>query len=1315
MKFKRSHQPAAPAGAVCRRRSPAAGRDPRGFSIVGVGASAGGLEAFTDLLRQLPVDTGFGFVLVQHLDPQHESALAQLLARATAMPVLEVTDRLRVRPDHVYIIPPNTDLGIVHGVLKLQLRPPDRSAPRAIDSFFAALARDQGRRAVGVILSGTATDGTRGLEAIKAAGGLTFAQDGSARYDSMPRSATAAGCVDFVLSPGAIAQELARIAGRPAPAGRTTDTRPATAIATGSEAPGDAASAGAAGLVAAAPAADESQAGHPQPDGYRKILRLLRDRCGLDFSLYKSPTIRRRIGRRMVLGHQETLAAYADFLRDHPKELDALYSDALISVTGFFRNPDAFAALKRRVFPRLLGEPGDEPVRAWVLGCSTGQEAYSVAMAFAESGERLPHGRRLQIFATDINEANLEKARSGLYAKNLVRDLSPERLRRFFVEEEAGYRAIKPLREQVVFARQNLIGDPPFSRMDFICCRNLMIYLEPGLQQKVLPMLHYALKPEGFLFLGASESIGSFAELFEPVDKKHKIFSRKSAPTSVFQLPVGAVRAAGAAPARSPRTAPRAAPSYGWTPDSFRGELNAEREADRVTVNHFAPPGVLIDAGLQILQFRGATGAYLEPPAGKASFNLLKMARGGLMLPLRAAIQRAQAGNRIVRQEGISLKQDGQTRRVNVEVVPLKNLKERCFLVLFEDAPTGARRPDPAPAAGRKEESGRVARLERELAETRDYLQSVQEHQEAANEELQASNEEGESANEELQSLNEELETSKEELESTNEELTTVNEEMVGRNAELNRLNSDLTNLQTSTQLAIVLLGRDLTVHRFSPQAGRQFNLATTDIGRPIAGLRHRLRLTGLDTIIAQVVASGHEAEREVRDEDDRWYSLRVRPYVTADRAVDGAVLVLVDIDDLKKTERLVLEEHEHAEAVIRTVPDPLVILTAGLRLQSANDAFYRAFQISPAETNGRLIYDIGGGSWNIPRLRHLLEDVVPQNSFFNDFEVTHTFAKIGRRSLLLNARMLNAADGKPKEILLGIHDITERQQAEEALRAARTELARHASQLETLVAERTVELTATNHRLEGSVASIQKGREEYRALLQESQLMQRKLRLLTRQILTAQEEERKKISRELHDEVVQTLVGINVELSALGRGHTIGGRSLKSKIAHTQRLVENSVNAVHRFARELRPAVLDDLGLIPALHTYSKSLAARHKLKIQITAFGGVETLGSAERTMLFRIAQEALTNVVRHSGAREVKVTISRIPHAIRMEIGDNGRAFVVKRTLLAKNNKRLGLIGMKERAEMVGGSLTIESAPGRGTTVRVEVPFGPPKTQP
>jgi signal transduction histidine kinase len=604
--------------------------------------------------------------------------------------------------------------------------------------------------------------------------------------------------------------------------------------------------------------------------------------------------------------------------------------------------------------------------------------------------------------------------------------------------------------------------------------------------------------------------------------------------------------------------------------------------------------------------------------------------------------------------------------------------------------------------------------LERELAEARDYLKSVQEHQDAANEELQTSNEEGQSANEVLQSLNEELETSKEELESTNEELTTVNEEMAGRNAELNRLNSDLTNFQTSTNLVIVLLGRDLTIHRFSAQAEKHFNLQASDVGRPFGRVRHTLDLPDLDALIFEVIASGRECEREVLARDGRWYSLRVRPYLTVDNKVDGAVLVLVDIDDLKRTERLISEGQAHAEAIIRTVPNPLVILSAGLRIQSANAAFYRTFEISPGETEGRLIYELDHASWSIPRLRHALEEIIPRNSVFDDLEVTHDFKRIGRRSLLLNARLLNEPGGRPKEILLGIRDVTEHQQTEDALQSARAQLAEHAGQLNDLVIKRTAQLTTTNQRLEASVHSVSKGKEEYRALFLESQAMQKKLRHVARLIISAQEEERKKISRELHDEVVQTLVGINVELSALGTIPSLDVRQLKEKIARTQRLVENSVHSVHRFARGLRPAVLDDLGLIPALHAYSKDLAERQKFKIQLKADARVEALGSARRTVLYRVAQEALTNVARHAHASEVTVSINKIAGAIRMEISDNGRSFPVRKTLLAENNKRLGLIGMKERVEMVGGKLAIESTPGVGTTVCAEIPFNPRKTK-
>jgi PAS domain S-box-containing protein len=898
------------------------------------------------------------------------------------------------------------------------------------------------------------------------------------------------------------------------------------------------------------------------------------------------------------------------------------------------------------------------------------------------------------VFATDLNEANLEKARHGFYPKTLAQDVSPERLRRFFIEEKNGYQVIKPLRELVVFARQNLMTDPPFSRMDLISCRNVMIYLEPTLQKKALPAFHYALKPDGVLFLGASESVGTFTDLFAPVDKRQKIFFKQAAPTLAFHLPIRDVRGQRSPGGRPTRVVRSMDGGLGGAPAMYRGELNAEREADRVTMNQFAPPGVLINPEFQILQFRGPTDAYLRPPTGKARFDLLTMAREGLMLPLRL---------------------HGRNRFVNVAVIPLKNLPERRFLVLFADP---KKRPEvswaePAESpvvrvTSKKDQSNRIAGLERDLAETRDYLQSFQENQDAANEELQMSNEEGQSANEELQSLNEELETSKEELESTNEELTTVNEEMAGRNVELSTLNSDLTNLQTSTHLVIVLLGRDLAIRRFSPQAEKQFHLHASDVGRTVGSVGHNLDLPDLDAMIAGVIRTVRECEREVRDNEGRWYSLRVRPYLDAAHRVDGAVLVLMDIDVLKRTEARINEEHEHAEAILRTVPNPLIILDADLRVHSANEAFYRSFQMTPAETHDRTIFQLDHAAWDFPRLRQRLRAIIPRNSSFDDFELIHESDRLGRRVLLLNARVLIESDGKPKQILLGIRDVTERQLGEDALRLARVSLAEHTSHLEELVAKRTAQLTAANKRLEASVHSNQRSKEKYRVLFLESQAMQKKLRHVARLILAAQEEERKEISRELHDEVVQTLVGINVELSALGASAEVGGRKLKDKIVHTQQLVEHSVQAVHRFARGLRPAVLDDLGLIPALHAYSKSLAARKKFKIELTADRRVEQLDSAKRTVLYRVAQEALTNVARHARATRVKFDIRAVPDGIRMEIRDNGQSFQVGKTLQAANNKRLGLVGMKERVEMVGGSLVIESTPRHGTSVSAEIPF-------
>jgi two-component system CheB/CheR fusion protein len=1041
------------------------------FPIVGVGASAGGLEAFTQLLEALPLDTGMGFVLVQHLDPDHESQLTQILSRVTSLPGHIITNDEPVKPNHVYVIPRDTSLTLSGGVLKMQPRERPRTLQRTIDTFFESLAQDRRERAVGVVLSGTASDGTLGLEAIKAEGGITFAQDDSAKHSSMPRTAVAAGCVDLVLSPAEIAKELARIAKHPYVAGQALhvfeqggtpaeDDRTSATAHEDDQTPLPSGGNGAPDTgadEARIEGDDESKPARGDSNDYKKILLLLRNHSGVDFSLYKSATIQRRITRRLVLGKHDTPAAYANFLRGNVPELDALYSDVLISVTSFFRNPETFDVLQEKVLPQLLTLGGADPLRCWVLGCSTGQEAYSIAMAFSEAIENAPRMRTLQIFASDLNDALLEKARHGLYAKSLAEDITPERLRRFFVEEEGGYRIHKSLREMVVFARQNLIADPPFSRMDLVSCRNLLIYLEPSLQKKALPTFHYALKPGGFLLLGASESISGFTDLFEPVDKKHKIYSKKSAHLTSLHLPLK--KEHGREPTGPRLPLPTQKGCALDHPEGLRSEVDATREADRVSVTQFAPPGVLVNAELQVLQFRGATGAFLEPPVGKASFDLLKMAGEGLMLPLRSTINQAKKDNKPVRKEKVRVKRNGKTRMVNVEVIPLKNLRERCFLILFEEANKKSAdeetRPKPVrkgrPSHGTAEPS-RIAELEAELSEMREYLNWMRDQHEA----VQSANEEVQSSNEELQSINEELETSKEELESANEELTTVNDEMSNRDIELNRLNNDLINLQASAKLAVILFGRDLTIRRFSPQAEKQFDLVVADVGRPISHLRHSLveveqafppspdQQTGLfvqretpldlDGLVAGVIAEVREQERQVRDKAGRWHSLRVRPYMTADAKVDGAVLLLVDVHQPEWSE----QASSRLAAIIESSDDAIVSTTLGGVITSWNGGAEMLFGYSADEAIERHI------SLIIPtELRSDGEAVLARlarGEKLAAFE-TERQTKDGRRiPISLKASPIKDATGQIVGVSKASRDITDRKRAVEEAAAAKRE-----------------------------------------------------------------------------------------------------------------------------------------------------------------------------------------------------------------------------------------------------------------------------------
>ncbi|HSK76429.1 MAG TPA: chemotaxis protein CheB [Thermoanaerobaculia bacterium] len=962
------------------------------FSVVGIGASAGGLEAFTQMLNALPVDTGMAFVLVQHLAPTHASMLSEILSRSTAMPVTEVHDEPRVEPNRVYVIPPDRNMTISGGVLQLLPREEAPGQHRPIDVFFRSLAEDQKDRAIGVILSGTASDGTLGLQEIKTEGGITFAQNDTAQQDSMPRSAVASGCVDFVLSPAEIAREIGRIARHPY----------------GSP---------------ASPARRKAAEGEPHLE---EILAILCDVKGVDFSQYKASSLNRRIHRRMILHKLSGVEEYARFLRKNPGEVEVLYQDILIHVTSFFRNPATFAALKATVLPKLFKDRSrDEPLRIWVLGCSTGEEAYSIAITFAEFAEA--HGSRLpiQIFATDLNEAVIEKARAGVYPQSIAHDVPPELLQRFFAEVGGSYRISKTIRDMCVFARHNVLTDPPFSQIDLITCRNLLIYLEPALQQRVVPLLHYALKPAGFLLLGSSETIGSYRDLFELADSGHRCYTKKPSSRRLAFGPAAAHRPGRGGPIPGPA---RRQPA----------DDDVQKEADRILLTRYVPPGVLVNADLEILQFRGDTGPYLAPAPGKASLNLLKMARKGLAVKLRAAINKARKEDAPVREEGLQIDSEGGLREIHLEVVPVKGGSAGGFLVLFQEPARGeAKAASPLARAAAEEQDSEAenTRLVQELAATREYLHSVIEQQEAANEELQSANEEAQSANEELQSINEELETSKEEIQSGSEELATVNDELQNRNAELSLLNNDLFNLLSSVQMAIVIIGQNLRIRRFTPKAEEVFNLLPSDLGRPINDFKLNLSVLDLQPLLAEVIDTASPRECEVQDRNGLWYLLRIQPYRTLENKIDGAVIMLVDIDKLRRA-------REYAESIVATVSESLLVLDADLCVQTANLSFYQTFEVTPEATEHRYLYELGDGQWNIPELRRLLEKIKPEDQGVEGFEVELELPRIGRKAMLLNARRFVQESGQRPLTLLAIQDITTRKDLERALNQRVEELA---------------------------------------------------------------------------------------------------------------------------------------------------------------------------------------------------------------------------------------------------------------------------------
>ena len=965
------------------------------FPVVGIGASAGGLEAFMQLLSHLPIDTGMAFVIIQHMLPTQDSALSEILARSTQMPVHEVASGMQIAPNQVYVIPPNVSMTIDRGVLKLTPRGSTHGVFMSVDIFLVSLAAERGNQAIGVVLSGGDGDGAQGLTAIKVAGGITFAQSqGSAQVSSMPNTAVATGQVDFILTPQKIALKIAEISRHPYIA-----DRPAIESTTSEDA-------------------------IENKDALPTIYSLLRAATGVDFTHYKQTTLKRRMQRRMLLYKLERIEDYVEYLQNTPTEVTALYHDIFIHVTSFFRDPESFEALSSKVFPEIVKDKSPKtPIRIWVAGCSTGEEAYSIAICLLEFLADRATDLPIQIYATDISENAIAHARSGFYTPAQVADISPQRLHRFFVQVEGGYQIAQSVRELCVFAKHNLIGDPPFSRMDLITCRNVLIYLGPPLQKKLLPIFHYGLRSGGFLLLGTSETVGDFSQLFTLLDKKNKIYTKKLL-SHWLSMDLTA--------SNYPGTAINFPPLL----TESLNEIEIEKQADRIVLNQYAPVGVVINTAREILQFRGQTNAYLEPSPGRASLNLLRMAKEGLRVELRTAIEQASQQELPIERTGLQIRESEIVRFVRINVIPFPTggVPKNYFLVLFQDEP-----PIPAmPAAndGRvnfaplEGESLEIARLQQELKTTKDHLQSiVQEHQ-AANQDLRAANEEILSNNEELQSTNEELETAKEEIQASNEELNTINDELQRRNVESTQVSNDLQNLLSTINIPILMLGGDLRIRQFTPAIEGIFNLISTDVGRCLSDITHKLILPELEPMIVEVIRTLNLKVQEVQDREGRWYDLHIRPYRTIDHKIDGAVVMLVDINELKVSAQQLMEAKNYAETIVETVREPLLVLDLNLRAITANRSFYETFQVLPIHTEQHSIFDLGNRQWNIPQLRSLLKEILAGKTEFHDFEVEHDFEHIGHKIMQLNGRKMPPI-GDTQMILLAIEDITEQKQFE--------------------------------------------------------------------------------------------------------------------------------------------------------------------------------------------------------------------------------------------------------------------------------------------
>ncbi len=1317
------------------------------FPVVAIGASAGGLAAYTALLKALPSKPGIAFVLIQHLEPQHESALTALLSKATSMPVAEVSDGTGVEPDHVYVIPPNKTMTIRAGRLRLGPRLKAPVAQFPIDDFCIALAAEQGSAALGVVLSGTGSDGTRGLRAIKAAGGFTFAQaPKTAEWPAMPLSAVAAGTVDFILSPKRIAGDLARIAQQHS--------------------------------VATAPKA-------PQGGQLDQISSIIWSSVGIDFRLYKEATIRRRIGRRMALRKIESLDQYAEILKQNPEEVPALVADIFIHVTSFFRDPKSFQALQKRVLARLHRQrSAAAPLRIWVPGCSTGEEVYSIAILLLEElGERAKRSK-IQIFGTDIQERAVEHARSGIFAQAAVTGVSAARLKRFFVKTGHEYQIQQSLRDLCVFARHDVTRDPPFSKLDLISCRNLLIYMGPALQRRTLSIFQRALNAGGFLFLGNSETVAGDSEAFSADDRKHRIFSPKPVKTDFHEL-INTL---------SDRVQKLGGPSPKVTPANE--DTDFQKEAEALLLEHYAPPALTVDPDLQIVHFHGDASPYLSPAPGQPSFHLLRMVRPELVVDLQMAIYQARRTGVAVHKDAAQFEHQGKPAAVRLEVRPLDKRKgqKQDLLVVFrklELQNLDAERKLVGAGGHRKRTVETTERLKRELASVRKHLRVLIAEHQSAQEKMSVANEEIVSSNEELQSTNEELETAREELQASNQELRTLNDELQRQNKESDILVHELSNLLVGVDIPVLILDAGLRVRRFTPKAATLLNLIPSDVSRPFGSIASNLDVPDWKGLFAEVTGRRRSVEREVSDPNGHRYSMRLQPFRVEGDQVEGVLIVLLDTDLIyrQRDEALASANLARAElarsevnlrALMECTPQFVVGVNADQNIVFATGSIEKTFGYGPVELIGRPLQIL------IPenaRERHAEH----QDAYFRNMQSRSIGIEID-----LEARRKDGTT-LPVEIALSVidtpegaiavafgNDITERRrmldllkQREQELdtvlnhtpdaiirfdRDLRCEYVNERAEKETGFQGKTVvgktlgelgiyqptvdivtravrsvfetgqpTVAELTHPSAGGVTSwemryipelgengavrsvLAVGRDftDRKQFEQVAQVRAEEIQALAASLMTAQEEERRRVSRELHDQICQQLGSLAIEIGEFAKQPLPQETQSRLK-AFQDRVVATSEESRH-IAYHLHPSVLDDLGVVASLRSLCQAFSNEIKIAVELSTVDLPSSVPRELASCLYRVAQESLQNVAKHASAKHIWFALTSRNKALTLSIADDGVGFDLE---AMRGRGGLGLVSMKERARLVKAKLSIRSQLGHGTRIALEVPL-PPST--